>query len=232
MPRAQASPDDELEVLRRKVEALEEECQDLRATNEELSKRAALVGGQQQAEEVLAATIDSLPEGFLYFDGDDRLVLVNSKIANIYPLVADVFVPGVSFETCMRTGVDRGQWGPVEGQDKEQWILERLSYHYEPKGTMEFNLPDGRCIRVEEKKTSGGGIVGIRTDITDLKKIERQLRDSEERFNAFFENSPAAIYLKDQKGRFVLVNKEFEEVHGFDSKEIIGKTSFDIFPKK
>ena len=232
MPKAQPSPDAELEALRRKVEELEDECQDLRATNEELSKRDALAIGQKQAEEFLATTIDSLPEGFLYFDPDDRLVLVNSKIANIYPLVADVFVPGVSFETCMRAGVDRGQWGPKEGEDKEQWIQERLSYHYNPEGAAEFNLPDGRCIRVEEKKTTAGGIVGVRTDITDLKKIERQLRDSEERFNAFFENSPAAIYLKDQKGRFVMVNKEFEQVQGLDSKEIIGKTSFDIFPKK
>jgi len=135
----------------------------------------------KQAEELLAETIDSLPEGFLYFDADDRLVLFNSKIADIYPLAADVFVPGVSFETCMRTG----QWSPGDGEDKDEWIRERLAYHYDPKGTFEFNLTDGRCIRVEEKNTPQGGIVGMRPDITDLKKIERQLRDSEERFRAF-----------------------------------------------
>ena len=129
----------------------------------------------RQTEELLTATIDSLPEGFLYFDADDRLVLVNSTMADIYPLAADVFVPGVSYETCMRTGVERGQWGPDDGQDEEEWIQERLAYHYDPEGSFEFNTPDGRCIRVEEKKTPDGGIVGIRTDITEIKKAEKKI---------------------------------------------------------
>jgi len=81
------------------------------------------------------------------------------------------------------------------------------------------------------EKTPNGGIVGMRTDITDLKKIERQLRDSEERFRAFFENSPTAIYLKDKKQRFVLVNNQFATLLGVYSKDVIGKTSFDLFPK-
>ena len=217
--------------MRRKVADLEAECEGLRATNEDMRPGKGAATEQKQAEALLATTIDSLPEGFLYFDPDDRLVLVNSRIADIYPLVADVFVPGVSFETCMRAGVDKGQWGPGDGEDKEEWIQERLGYHYDPKGTFEFNLSDGRCIRVEEKKTPNGGIVGMRTDITDLKKIERQLRDSEERFRAFFENSPTAIYLKDKKQRFVLVNNQFATLLGVDSKDVIGKTSFDLFPK-
>ena len=66
----------------------------------------------------------------------------------------------------MRTGVERGQWGPADGQDKEEWVQERIAYHYDPDGTIEFNLSDGRCIRVEEQKTPEGGIVGVRTDIT------------------------------------------------------------------
>lgn len=354
MPRGKPKPDAELEALRRKVDELEDVCEKLRLTNEELRQSKWLATVQKQAEELLTVTVDSLPEGFLYFDAQDRLVLVNNRIADIYPLVADVFVPGVSYETCMRTGLDRGQWGPDDGQNKEEWIQKRLAHHYDPKGTVEFNLPDGRCIRVEEKKTPQGGIVGlrtditelkkaeellkmvidsmpegfayydagdrlalfnsslaktyplitdmyvlgtsfeeilrkgvereqygpidgqdiedwiqerlayhrdpkgaveydlpdgrcirveekktpeggivgVRTDITDLKKIERQLLKSEERFKAFFENSPAAIYLKDLKKCFVLVNKQFANVHGVDSEEVIGKTSFNLFPKE
>jgi len=142
------------------------------------------ISDRKRAEEQLKTAIESIPEGFLYFDADDRLVLVNSKIADIYPLVADVFVPGVSYETCMRTGVEKGQWGPDGGQDKEQWIQERLAYHYDPKGSFEFNLPDGRVIRVEEKRTPDGGIVGVRTDITELKSQIVELMDREQRLEA------------------------------------------------
>jgi len=152
MPRTKPTAESELEALRRKLADLEAECEGLRATNGDMRPGKGAATEQKQAEALLATTIDSLPEGFLYFDPDDRLVLVNSRIADIYPLVADVFVPGVSFETCMRAGVDKGQWGPGDGEDKEEWIQERLGYHYDPKGTFEFNLSDGRCIRVEEKK--------------------------------------------------------------------------------
>lgn len=95
MPRAKPNSDAELKALRRKVEKLEGECQSLRVTNQELRQSQVWVTGQQQAEALLKVTIGSLPEGILYFDADDRLVLVNSRIAEIYPLAADVFVPGV-----------------------------------------------------------------------------------------------------------------------------------------
>jgi len=232
MSKAKQALEGELEVVRQRVVELEIECEELRATNEELRLSKLLISEQEQAGELLSAIIDSLPEGFLYFDPDDRLVLVNSRIADIYPLAAEVFVLGVSYETCMRTGVEKGQWGPEAGQDKEQWIQARLDYHYDPKGTSEFNLPDGRCIRVEEKKTPKGGVVGMRTDITDLKEIERRLRESQDRFRAFFENSPAAIYIKDHEGRYALINKQFENVYGVESREVIGKTASHLFPEE
>jgi PAS domain S-box-containing protein len=232
MPKAESTQVTELEAIRRRVAELEDECADLRAENEELRLGKLLVSEQGQAGETLADIFDSLPEGFLYFDPDDRLVLVNSRIAEIYPLAAEVFVLGVSYETCMRTGVAKGQWGPDAGEDKEEWIQARLDYHANPVGVFEFNLPDGRCIRVEEKKTPKGGVVGMRTDITDLKEIERQLRESQERFSALFENSPAAIYLKDEKERYVLVSKQFENDFGVTSEEVIGKRASHIFPKE
>ena len=133
---------------------------------------------RKKVEELLKIAVDNMPEGFAYFDADDRLAMVNSKIVDTYPMIPDLLVPGVSYETIVRTGVERGQFRPDDGQDKDEWIKERLAYHRDPKGSVEFNLPDGRCIRVEEMRTPEGGTVGMRTDITDLKKIERQLREA------------------------------------------------------
>jgi PAS domain S-box-containing protein len=75
---------------------------------------------RKKAEERFRTAIESMPEGFAYYEPDDRLAVVNSKILKSYPLMTDVFVPGVSYETCMRTGVERGQWGPEQGEDKEE----------------------------------------------------------------------------------------------------------------
>ncbi len=172
-----------------------------------------------------------MSEGFLYFDADDQLVLANSRIDKIYPLVADVFVPGVSYETCMRAGVEKGQWGPTDGQDQEQWIQDRLAYHHDPAGTFDFITSDGRTIRVEEKKTPLGGIVGVRTDISQLKEVERRLRDSDELFRVTVDAMPNALTLKGRNGRYLLVNKTFSSWLNSDPEELVGKTIENLFPE-
>ncbi len=52
-------------------------------------------------------------------------------------------------------------------------------------------------------------------------------------FKALMDNIPDAIYLKDLKSRFLIVNKSCAEKHGFNSpEEAIGKTDFDSFSEE
>ncbi len=126
---------------------------------------------------MLLDLIESIPEGLAYYDANDRLVLANSKMANCYPLIADMYVVGTTFEEIVRAGVERGQFGPSHG-GKEEWIREVLAYHRDPKGVAEYYLDDGRYVRVEERHTSDGGRVGVRTDITEIRKAEAALKES------------------------------------------------------
>jgi len=64
----------------------------------------------------------------------------------------------------------------------------------------------------------------------ERKRTEDTLRDTQRLIQAIFDNSPAVIHVQDLDGRFVLVNRKFEEVVGLRSEEILGKTSFDLFP--
>ena len=61
--------------------------------------------------------------------------------------------------------------------------------------------------------------------------LER-LAGSEERLRQVLDNSPSLISLKDFEGRFVVVNKRFEEWHGQIRDAAIGTTSHELFPKK
>jgi PAS domain S-box-containing protein len=67
-------------------------------------------------------------------------------------------------------------------------------------------------------------ILGIVTDITEHKKAEGALRESQERLKILFESAPDAIYLTDLKGRFVDGNRAAEELVGFAKAELIGKS--------
>lgn len=64
----------------------------------------------------------------------------------------------------------------------------------------------------------------------ERKRTEDTLRDTQRLIQAIFDNSPAIIHVQDLDGHFVLVNRKFEEVVGLRSHEILGKTSFDLFP--
>ncbi len=68
--------------------------------------------------------------------------------------------------------------------------------------------------------------------VTELRRAEETLHESEERFRAVFENSPAAIFVKDAEGRLRMANKRFEELYGFAEAEVLGKMSHDLFPKR
>ncbi len=62
-----------------------------------------------------------------------------------------------------------------------------------------------------------------------LQNVLGALQESETRFGTMLDNSPAAIYLKDREGRFILVNRLFEKIFQLPIEQIVGKTDLDIF---
>ncbi len=64
----------------------------------------------------------------------------------------------------------------------------------------------------------------------ERKRTQDTLRETQRLIRAIFDNSSAVIHVKDLDGRFLLVNRKFEEVVGLSSQEILGKSSFDLFP--
>jgi len=61
-------------------------------------------------------------------------------------------------------------------------------------------------------------------------RMEEVLRESEERFRAIMDNSPALMFLKGLDGRYLQINRRFEEVFHIANRDIIGKTDEEIFP--
>jgi PAS domain S-box-containing protein len=87
---------------------------------------------------------------------------------------------------------------------------------------VEFNsspiMKDGKIV----------GKQGIVRDITKRKKIEEELRLSQERFRILFEYAPDAFYLSDLQGSFIDGNRFTEALFGYTKREFIGKTFFQL----
>lgn len=74
--------------------------------------------------------------------------------------------------------------------------------------------------------------VSVKIDDTERKKAEETLRKAEGMFRSIIDNTTTVIYVKDDQGRYLLINRRFEELFGFTNKQIQGKTDYDIFSKE
>ncbi|MBF0495005.1 MAG: PAS domain S-box protein [Deltaproteobacteria bacterium] len=74
------------------------------------------------------------------------------------------------------------------------------------------------------------GFVGVARDISDQKQAAVALQEKEQLLRAVLDNSPNVIFIKDLEGRYILVNRQFENIFQIPQKNIEGKTDFDLFP--
>ena len=65
-------------------------------------------------------------------------------------------------------------------------------------------------------------VLSVSTDITDRKRAEEALRESEEKYKTLVESSLTGIFIH-QDGKYVFVNDRFAEIHGYESGELLGK---------
>jgi PAS domain S-box-containing protein len=127
------------------------------------------VTNMRRADKMLRDAIESMRDGFALFDSDDRLVLFNSTYPAMFPRAAPAIQPGRTFEEITRYCVSHGEFGDLGGAE-EAFIQAHIHSHRNPGEPVELQTSDGRWVRVDERRTDDGGIVGIRSDITRLKQ--------------------------------------------------------------
>ncbi len=133
----------------------------------------------RESQERLITAIEALDDGFVLYDADDRMVMCNTRYLEIYRESAAFIRPGERFEDIIRKGAERGQYADAVGR-VDAWVAERLKQHLSPESSIEQQLSDGTWLRIAERRTKDGGVVGFRVNITDLKQVEEELRRTNE----------------------------------------------------
>jgi PAS domain S-box-containing protein len=105
--------------------------------------------------------------------------------------------------------------------------------------TTEFRVRrvDGEVVWVEEigevERDAAGrrvSVSGTLQDVSERKRADAALRDSEVRLRGFLDHAPFAMYLKDTDLRYLLVNRAVEQFQGMTAAEICGRTPDQIYP--
>lgn len=138
----------------------------------------------ERAEALLRNAVDSISEGFVIFDAEDRFVMCNAAFERLHAAISPEQRHGLHFEEILRAGTQRPDGSePSESlADREAWIAQRLHEHrHPPPQPTERQLWDGRWILVSERRMSDGGTAGLQIDITALKETQQALIESEQR---------------------------------------------------
>jgi PAS domain S-box-containing protein len=163
------------------------------------------------AQQRLADAIESISDGIVLFDKDERLALFNRRYAAEVVAIADIFKPGVTFENFVRALAKAGYYGPAKVGD-EAWVRERLR-RFRALTETEYAVTsdDGEQAwrLVRHFRTADGGTLLALSDITARKRMETELRSSQELLRTALESMNDGVALFDRDERLVLFNEEF-----------------------
>ena len=135
----------------------------------DVTEQKSLAERSAEADLRLRDAIETIPEAFVLWDAENRLVLCNTHFQRLHKLPDSAIKPGTSYETVVEVG-SMPQIRPR--------LTEDLSAT--PGGrTFEAQLEDGNWLHVSERRTKDGGYVSVGTDITTIKNHEQRLIENE-----------------------------------------------------
>jgi signal transduction histidine kinase len=203
-----------------------ETVRELEASHEVTDLNVQFAKMAANARQRMMHALDVMAEGFALFDGDGHLAVFNKKYVETRSIIADLVTGGASYETLLREEIRRDAIN-LAGLTAEKHIEQRLDWHRNPVEPIEVQMADGRWLRISETRTSDGGCVQTRADITQLKEREADLlrltRDLHSRnamFDILLDNMSQGLCLFDANQRVVFANNRYAEIYGLNSEQI------------
>jgi PAS domain S-box-containing protein len=183
-------------------------------------------GQLKQSQELLAAVFESLDAGIVVYDENDRLLLSNARMAELYPHIGKVAEAGMELRDLLASAYDSGQFVDAPGAenaartaDRARWLRERLQECWEPYSEREQKLDDGRWVHLRNRRLDNGMFIGLRTDITAIKEREEALAEALEKashtevLRSALDIMEDGFALYDASDRLVLFNPAYVKMH-------------------
>ncbi|MGO8945017.1 MAG: PAS domain S-box protein [Syntrophobacteraceae bacterium] len=172
--------------------------------------------------------VETANEGVCMADADYLFTYVNQKMADMLGYLPEEII-----------GKPLGHFlfseDMVNHQEKRSHRIEGLNETYERR----FRRSDGgECwakVSATAIRSDDGRFMGsfaMLTDITESKRAEEEIRQSNAYLENILDNSPDAIAIVDKHGRIIRWNKMAEDLYGYTFEEMNGKTGLDLYADK
>jgi diguanylate cyclase (GGDEF)-like protein/PAS domain S-box-containing protein len=146
-------------------------------TVEDITRKKQAEDALREREAQLHDTIESLSEGLALYDANDRLVIWNSRYGEFHKSCEDLLVLGAYWPDIQRKRAERGFFA-LRGENLEEWIARELEQRGSAKNR-ELLTSDGRWFEFSHRPTQQGGFVSTWRDITEQKRAQKALEESE-----------------------------------------------------
>ncbi len=177
---------------------------------------------------LLAALKETSPDGILVVDEGGKILIFNQRFVDMWG-IPPIMMASASDEEAIRSVIDKVA-APQQFLDK----IAHLYAHKQEISQDEISLRDGRVFERNSGPVVGHGgqyygRVWFFHDITERKRSEEALRQQKNFILQVIDADPNLIFVKDARGKFLLVNQAMTTLHGKTAQEIIGMDSAELF---
>ncbi|MFY9552910.1 MAG: PAS domain-containing protein, partial [Thermoanaerobaculia bacterium] len=189
-----------------------------------VAEREAVAEEEERTLNLLQGVVSGSGDAIFVKDLDGRYLMVNEAAARVFGTTPresvgltdlDLFPES---EYCRIIAADRAVLATGKARTLEERVTARAGETLDFLTTKApYRDAAGRMI----------GVIGVARDITEMKRTEERLRESEEKYRFVVESAADYITLLDRDGRFVFINRVAK---GFDRDRVIGASMYDYVP--
>ena len=194
------------------VEALEAE---LRATQSKLEECEARL---RESEAHFHSVFEGMGEGLLMTDLEDRVQYANARMSEMCGYTRDEMIGRPAYELFL----PREQWPNLSGHNERR--AQGFSEIYEAELLRKNGARFWGLIHATPLRDASGqvvGTIGAQIDITQRKRAEDALRESEERFRQLLEQAADSVMVHDQSGQMLMANARVCQSLGYTREEML-----------